>query len=67
MPSFTTADYSAIYMSMKVASTATLLSLPVGFALAWLMTFRRFRGKVVLDVLINLPLTLPHVRSGSGC
>jgi len=64
MPSFTTADYSAIYMSMKVASTATLLSLPVGFALAWLMTFRRFRGKVVLDVLINLPLTLPPVVVG---
>ncbi|MBP1753382.1 MAG: ABC-type molybdate transport system, permease component [Geobacteraceae bacterium] len=64
MVSFTPADYSAIYLSMKVAVTATLLSLPVGFALAWLMTFRQFRGKVVLDVLINLPLTLPPVVVG---
>jgi molybdate transport system permease protein len=64
MVSFTSADYSAIYLSMKVAVTATLLSLPVGFALAWLMTFRQFRGKVVLDVLINLPLTLPPVVVG---
>ena len=64
MPSFTPADYSAIYLSMKVALTATLLSLPVGFALAWLMTFRQFRGKVILDVLINLPLTLPPVVVG---
>ena len=44
--------------------TATLLSLPLGFALAWLMTFRQFRGKIVLDVLINLPLTLPPVVVG---
>ncbi len=64
MPSFTPADYSAIYLSMKVASVATLLSLPVGFALAWLMTFRQFRGKIVVDVLINLPLTLPPVVVG---
>lgn len=64
MPTFTPADYAAIFLSMKVALTATLLSLPVGFALAWLMTFRQFPGKVVLDVLINLPLTLPPVVVG---
>ncbi|OPY17857.1 molybdate ABC transporter permease subunit [Syntrophus aciditrophicus] len=64
MPSFTSADYSAIFLSMKVASTATLLSLPVGFALAWLMTYKQFRGKVILDVLISLPLTLPPVVIG---
>ena len=64
MPSFTPADFSAIILSMKVALTATLLSLPFGFALAWLMTFRQFRGKVALDVLINLPLTLPPVVVG---
>jgi molybdate transport system permease protein len=64
MPTFTPADYSAIYLSLKVAMSATLLSLPFGFAAAWLMTFPRFRGKVLLDVLINLPLTLPPVVIG---
>jgi len=64
MPTFTPADYSAICLSLKVAVTATLLSLPFGFAAAWLMTFRQFRGKVLLDVLINLPLTLPPVVIG---
>jgi molybdate transport system permease protein len=64
MPTFTPADYSAICLSLKVAVTATLLSLPFGFAAAWFMTFRRFRGKVLLDVLINLPLTLPPVVIG---
>jgi len=64
MPTFSPSDYAAILLSMKVASTATLLALPVGFALAWLMTFRQFPGKVVLDVLVNLPLTLPPVVVG---
>jgi molybdate transport system permease protein len=64
MLDFSPTDYSAMYLSVKVALTATILSLPIGFALAWLMTFRQFRGKVVLDVLINLPLTLPPVVVG---
>jgi molybdate transport system permease protein len=61
---FTPADYSAMYLSLKVAITATLLSLPFGFAVAYLMTFRRFRGRVILDVAVNLPLTLPPVVIG---
>lgn len=60
----TTLEYSAIALSLKVAMTATLLSLPFGFAAAYVMTFRTFRGKVAVDVLINLPLTLPPVVIG---
>ncbi len=43
---------------------ATLLSLPFGFAVAYVMTYKRFRGMVALDVLVNLPLTLPPVVIG---
>ena len=57
-------DYDAIRLSLQVAVAATLLSLPLGFAVAYLVTFVRFRGKVVLEVLINLPLTLPPVVVG---
>ncbi|MFA7402646.1 MAG: molybdate ABC transporter permease subunit [Pelobacteraceae bacterium] len=64
MPSFSTVEYAAILLSLKVAFTATLVSLPFGFGVAYLMTYRRFRGKVVLDVLVNLPLTLPPVVIG---
>ena len=60
----TSLEYSAIALSLKVAVTATLLSLPIGFAAAYVMTFQSFRGKVALDVLINLPLTLPPVVIG---
>lgn len=64
MPEFTAAEYSAILLSLKVSVVATLLSLPFGFVLAYLMTFHRFRGKVALDVVANLPLTLPPVVIG---
>jgi len=64
MLSLTPEDIQAILLSLKVALTATLLSLPLGFAVAWVMVFRSFRGKVVLEVLVNLPLTLPPVVIG---
>jgi len=47
-----------------VAITATALSLPFGFAVAYVMTYRRFRGRLILDVAVNLPLTLPPVVIG---
>ncbi|MBN1928812.1 MAG: molybdate ABC transporter permease subunit [Chlorobiaceae bacterium] len=57
-------DLAAIALSMKIAVTATAISLPFGFATAWLMVFRPFRGKMLLEVFINLPLTLPPVVIG---
>jgi len=57
-------DIDAIRLSLQIALTATLLSLPLGFACAWLVSFRTFRGKVLLEVFINLPLTLPPVVIG---
>ena len=60
----TPSDYDAIRLSLKVSTVSAVLSLPFGFGVAWLMTFCRFRGKVALEVLINLPLTLPPVVIG---
>ena len=64
MPSFSPADYSAIFLSLKVGITATLLALPFGIAAAYLLTFKEFRGKTVLDGVVNLPLVLPPVVVG---
>jgi molybdate transport system permease protein len=64
MLSLTPADYDAIRLSAQVAVAATLLSLPFGFAVSYLITFVSFRGKVLLEVLVNLPLTLPPVVVG---
>ncbi len=64
MLTFSPTDYCAIMLSTKVATCATLLTLPFGFVLAYLVTFYAFRGKALLEVLINLPLTLPPVVIG---
>ena len=57
-------DITAIWLSIKVALTATAISLPFGFTIAWLIVFKPFRGKVLLEVFVNLPLTLPPVVIG---
>ncbi len=64
MSIFGNSDYLAIFLSVKIAVVATMLSLPFGFAVAYIMTFKKFRGRFILDVLINLPLTLPPVVIG---
>jgi molybdate transport system permease protein len=58
------ADYDAILLSAKVAIAATFFSLPIGFAVAYVMTYLKFRAKVLFEVLITLPLTLPPVVIG---
>lgn len=64
MISLAPSDYDAIRLSIQVAIAATVLSLPFGFAVAYLITFVQFRGKVLLEVVVNLPLTLPPVVIG---
>lgn len=47
---------------MSVVAIAA--ALPLAFALAWLLARGRFRGKVLLDALVHLPLVLPPVVTG---
>ena len=57
-------DIQAILLSVKVAVTATLISAPLGFAVAYVFVYLRFPGKSVLEGVINLPLVLPPVVVG---
>ena len=45
MIAFSESDCLAILLSLKVAGVATLLSLPFGFAVAYAMTYGRFRER----------------------
>ncbi len=54
----------AVRLSLVVATTAMLASLPFGIAVAWLLARRDFRGKSILDALVHLPLILPPVVTG---
>jgi molybdate transport system permease protein len=57
-------EISAILVSLKVAGVATLCTLPLAFALAFLLARRRFPAKPLVDALVNLPLVLPPVVTG---
>jgi molybdate transport system permease protein len=57
-------DITAIRLSLQVATAATLLSLPAGFAVAYFLAFSQVRGKTLFEGLINLPLVLPPVVTG---
>jgi molybdate transport system permease protein len=57
-------EWTAVRLSLLVATTATLTSLPVGVAIAWLLARKDFWGKGLLDTLVHLPLILPPVVTG---
>ena len=50
--------------TVTTAALATLLMLPPGVAVAWLLARRRFPGRVLLETLVSLPLVLPPVATG---
>lgn len=57
-------DVLAIMLSLKVATAATVLSVPLGFAAAYLLVFSKLPGKPLIEGLFNLPLVLPPVVVG---
>ena len=58
------AEWSALYLSAKVATCATLFCLPFAIALAWVMARYQFRCKFLIDALLQLPMVLPPVVLG---
>ncbi len=54
----------AIRLSLRVATVAVVASLPVAIAVAYLLSRARFRGKILLDGLVHMPLVLPPVVTG---
>lgn len=57
-------EITALGLSLKVALVATLVTLPLAVATAYLMARRSFRGKLVIDTLLHLPLVVPPVVIG---
>ena len=60
----TPTEWTAILLSIRVATVATLVATPLGIALAYLLARRDFWGKSLLDALVHLPLVLPPVVTG---
>lgn len=51
-------------LTVGLAGLATLIVLPPGLLLAWLLARRRFPGRIVLETLVSLPLVMPPVATG---
>jgi molybdate transport system permease protein len=52
------------WFTLATAVLATLLMLPPGLLVAWLLARGRFRGRVLLETVVTLPLVMPPVAIG---
>jgi molybdate transport system permease protein len=52
-------DWFPLFLSLKVATAATLIALVAGLALGWLFARTRLPGRSVLEPVFMLPLVLP--------
>jgi len=57
-------DWEVIRLSLKVAVVGVVFTLPVAFALAYVLARGRFPGRILLDAVVHLPLVLPPVVTG---
>lgn len=60
----TAAEWGIIALSLKVAISATLVSLPIAIFVAWVLARATFAGKSLLNIVVHLPLVLPPVVTG---
>jgi molybdate transport system permease protein len=58
------AEWTAVELSLRVSIVATVVALPFGTAIGWLLARKDFWGKIVVDGLVYLPLVLPPVVTG---
>jgi molybdate transport system permease protein len=57
-------EWTAVRLSIKVSTWATIASLPAGLLTAHLLARKEFWGKSILNGIVHLPLILPPVVTG---
>ena len=57
-------EWTAVRLSLIVATTAMVASLPLGLGVGLLLARGRFWGKSLLDAVVHMPLILPPVVTG---
>jgi molybdate transport system permease protein len=60
----TAQTWDLVWFTAGMAALSTLLILPPGIALAWLLARRQWRGKSLVETIVSLPLVLPPVVTG---
>ncbi|GMT48199.1 MAG: molybdenum ABC transporter permease subunit [bacterium] len=64
MSAINDATLFSLRLSLQVATVATVLVMLVGISVAYILARKDFRGRVLLDILITLPLVLPPTVTG---
>ena len=60
----TAAELEIVALSLRIALLAVVVSLPFAVAAAYVLARVPFRGRVLFDALVHLPLLLPPVLTG---
>jgi molybdate transport system permease protein len=56
--------WQIVFFTIEVSALSTLLILPVGIAVAWVIARRNWPGKSVVETVALLPLFVPPVATG---
>jgi molybdate transport system permease protein len=56
--------WQVAWFTTWVAAAGTLLILPPGIALGWLLARKHWRGKILVETVVTLPLVMPPVATG---
>jgi molybdate transport system permease protein len=57
-------DWQIVWFTAWVSALSTILILPFGLAVAWLLARYRFPGTTLVETLVSLPLVMPPVATG---
>jgi molybdate transport system permease protein len=57
-------EWQLLGFTAWVSALSTLVILPPGIALAWLLARRDWRGKSLVETLVALPLVMPPIATG---
>lgn len=57
-------EWQLVWFTVWVSVLSTLLILPFGLAISWLLARRQWPGKSLLETVISLPLVMPPVATG---
>ena len=63
-PAMMTLITNAILSSFEIAAIVTLVDFLVGLPMAWILVRKQFRGKQLLDTMIDMPLAVPTAALG---
>jgi len=60
----TAEEWQVVWFTAWVSALSTLVILPFGIAVAWVLARHEWPGKSVLETVVSLPLVIPPVATG---